>query len=207
MDHAHHFEPISVANSDFPSAAPSAAVTGRPSLANDDTELVTPPDAQDKAATTISATLIQDDWKAGKQEWLIVICLGVVCLMVALDATIVVPALPVSEQKELLLFFRPLTVNLQNIANSIKANGVQSFWIGSSYLLTYAVVQPVLVSLSDIFGRQIVLFFAVICFTVGSIVAALAHGVTQMLVGRVIQGVGGGGIQVLMVRGARSSYV
>jgi len=66
-------------------------------------------------------------------------------------------------------------------------------------LLTYAVVQPALVSLSDIFGRQSVLFFAVVCFTVGSIVAALAHGVTQMLVGRVIQGVGGGGIQVLMV--------
>jgi len=35
-------------------------------------------------------------WKSGKQEWLIVICLGVVSLMVALDATIVIPALSVS---------------------------------------------------------------------------------------------------------------
>lgn len=35
-------------------------------------------------------------WESGKQEWLIVICLGVVSLMVALDATIIVPALPVS---------------------------------------------------------------------------------------------------------------
>jgi len=94
---------------------------------------------------------------------------------------------------------KPLTRPHQDIAEAIKANGVQSFWIGSSYLLTYAIVQPLIASLSDIFGRQALLFLAVICFTVGSIVAALAHGITPMLVGRVFQGVGGGGIQVLTV--------
>lgn len=49
---------------------------------------------------------IESEWLAGRQEWLIVLCLGVVSLMVALDATIVVPALPVSASLlfKLLLF-------------------------------------------------------------------------------------------------------
>jgi len=93
LEHVYH--PMSLPNSDFP----SAAITGRPSLANDDAELISRPHAEDKVdpitAVTTSATVSQNEWKAGKQEWLIVICLGIVCLMVALDATIVVPALPV----------------------------------------------------------------------------------------------------------------
>lgn len=39
---------------------------------------------------------LESPFKAGKEEWLILTCLGLVSLMVALDATIVVPALPVS---------------------------------------------------------------------------------------------------------------
>lgn len=39
-----------------------------------------------------------DVWKPGKQEWRIILCLCIVSLIVALDATILVPALPVSIQ-------------------------------------------------------------------------------------------------------------
>lgn len=42
----------------------------------------------------LSANL--DAWKPGKQERLILLCLCIVCVVVALDATIVVPVLPVS---------------------------------------------------------------------------------------------------------------
>ena len=34
-------------------------------------------------------------WKPGRQEWLVIMCLCVVALVVALDATILTPALPV----------------------------------------------------------------------------------------------------------------
>jgi len=89
----HHFDPISIPNSDFP----SAAVTGRPSLTNDETKLVFPVGTrvESNAITATTQSPQQEEWKAGKQEWLIVLCLGIVSLMVALDATIVVPALPV----------------------------------------------------------------------------------------------------------------
>lgn len=69
--------------------------------------------------------------------------------------------------------------------------------MGTSYLLSNAVVQPVISALSDIFGRRSLLFTSAIFFTVGSVIACLAHGVAQILAGRVVQGVGGGGIIVL----------
>ena len=37
----------------------------------------------------------EDGWKAGRGEWLVLLCLTEMCLVVALDATIVVPVLPV----------------------------------------------------------------------------------------------------------------
>ena len=38
----------------------------------------------------------EQEWKAGRREWMIIIVLAIVSLMVALDATILVPVLPVS---------------------------------------------------------------------------------------------------------------
>jgi len=61
------------------------------------------------------------------------------------------------------------------------------------------VFQPVIASLSDIFGRRELLLFSTVSFTVGSIVCALSHTVVQMLAGRVVQGIGGGGIVCLTV--------
>lgn len=39
---------------------------------------------------------VEQAWKAGRKEWMIIIVLAIVSLMVALDATILVPVLPVS---------------------------------------------------------------------------------------------------------------
>lgn len=159
------------------SVNPSATVSSRQSISANDSQTLQA--ANDKTKTA-EATESVDEWKAGKQEYLIVLCLATISLMVALDASIIVPPLP-------------------NIATAINANAVQAFWIGAAYLVPYAVCQPLIASLSDIFGRRELLLFCVICFMVGSIVPALAHHVTQMLVGRVIQGIGGGGISCLTV--------
>lgn len=35
------------------------------------------------------------EWKAGRKEWMIILVIAIVSLMVALDATILVPVLPV----------------------------------------------------------------------------------------------------------------
>ena len=52
-------------------------------------------------------------------------------------------------------------------------------------------------SLSTAFGRQLLIVVAVIFFLVGTIVSGVATNFTEMLVGRSIQGTGGGGIIAL----------
>lgn len=49
-------------------------------------------------------------------------------------------------------------------------------------------------ALSSVYGRMPILTFCVVSFLVGIIVSARAQDFTDMLVGRTIQGVGGGGI-------------
>lgn len=39
------------------------------------------------------------EWRAGRQEWFIIVVLSLISVMVALDATILVPVLPVSVSK------------------------------------------------------------------------------------------------------------
>lgn len=56
---------------------------------------------------------------------------------------------------------------------------------------------PIIASISNIFGRPLCLEFALSMFTVGTFFCCIANNITVMLVGRSIQGIGGGGIQVL----------
>ena len=53
---------------------------------------------------------------------------------------------------------------------------------------------PSWASFSHIFGRKPLVLFALVLFTAGSVVCATAHSITTLLVGRCIQGAGGGGI-------------
>lgn len=80
------------------------------------------------------------------------------------------------------------------MAKVLKGTAIEAFWSGTSFLLTSTVFQPVLGSFSHIFGRKPLVFFSLALFTAGAIIAALAHDFTVILVGRSIQGIGGGGI-------------
>lgn len=52
-------------------------------------------------------------------------------------------------------------------------------------------------SLSEIFGRQYLLFGSVVIFTIGTVLCCTAQNIAVMLAGRSIQGVGGGGVIIL----------
>lgn len=54
--------------------------------------------------------------------------------------------------------------------------------------------QPLFVALSNVLGRQIVLFTSIVLFTIGTLICCLAEDMAVLLAGRTIQGVGGGGI-------------
>ena len=66
-----------------------------------------------------------------------------------------------------------------------------------SYTLCGLVMQPLWASISNTFGRKPPLYVCIALFTVGSIIFALAKKMSTIIVGRVLQGFGGGGIDVL----------
>ena len=65
---------------------------------------------------------------------------------------------------------------------------------GASFLVSSAVFQPTFAALSDAFGRRLIVILALILFIAGTITAGTSHSVAAMLVGRTIQGAGGGGL-------------
>lgn len=135
-------------------------------------------------------------WKAGREEHMIITVLAIVSLMVALDATILVPVLPVSTAGTY------HNMQLQNIlpqAISSDLHGIttDTFRTGTAYLLTQPALQPFLVPLSDIFGRRLFYLVSLGFFTVGTLLCCFSQNFNQLLARRSIQGLGGGGILAL----------
>lgn len=123
----------------------------------------------------------EEEFNPGLRFYLAWISLCIVVLMAALDAT-------------------SLSVALARIATVLHGTAIEAFWAGTSFLLTATVFQPVIGSLSNIFGRKPLVLASLVFFFVGAIVASVApsgHGMGTLLVGRSIQGIGGGGIIVL----------
>jgi multidrug resistance protein len=116
------------------------------------------------------------EWKPDLHEWLVMITIALVSIMVALDATILVPVLP-------------------TLAVDLSGTTTDTFWAGTSYLLTSAIFQPLIAALSDIFGRKETLFVSLLFFTLGTILCApVAKNFAVLFAGRSIQGIGGGGV-------------
>lgn len=66
--------------------------------------------------------------------------------------------------------------------------------IVSGFLLGYIAILPLIGRLSDLVSRQKVLLWCLILFSLGSVVTALSVELPIMVAGRVIQGIGGGGL-------------
>lgn len=64
-------------------------------------------------------------------------------------------------------------------------------------MLCVAVTQPLYTTTSDTFGRKPLLYVSFLFFLVGSLVFALAQNMPTVIAGRVLQGLGGGGLDVL----------
>ena len=72
-----------------------------------------------------------------------------------------------------------------------------SSWIAIGYLLATVASVPVYGWLGDRYGRRNILIWALGIFCIGSVVGALANNMHEMIVSRVIQGIGGGGLMSL----------
>ncbi|MDQ4084485.1 MAG: MFS transporter [Actinomycetota bacterium] len=66
--------------------------------------------------------------------------------------------------------------------------------IVSGFLLGYVAMLPLIGRVADLRGRVPVLVFSLAVFAFGSLVTAAAHDLTPMVLGRFLQGLGGGGL-------------
>jgi len=109
---------------------------------------------------------------------LIMLSLGIAVLLVALDITIVTTALP-------------------TIAEHFQSASGYT-WVGSAYLIANSAATPIWGKVSDIFGRKPVLLVTNAIFFIGSLLAAVSINMNMLIAARVVQGIGGGGLIVLV---------
>jgi EmrB/QacA subfamily drug resistance transporter len=114
------------------------------------------------------APLTQDEIRA------ILASLMVAMFLAALDQTIVATALPTIGRQ------------FQDVSNLS--------WVITAYLLASTAVAPVFGTLSDIYGRRAMIITSLSLFIAGSVLCAVAPSLPVLIVGRGLQGLGGGGI-------------
>jgi MFS family permease len=102
--------------------------------------------------------------------------LMLVLLMAALDQTIVSTALPT------------IVGDLGGLSHIS--------WVVTAYLLAQTAVTPVYGKLGDLYGRKVMLQIALVIFLVGSALCGLSQSLTELIVFRGLQGLGGGGLMV-----------
>jgi EmrB/QacA subfamily drug resistance transporter len=102
--------------------------------------------------------------------------LMLVLLMAALDQTIVSTALPT------------IVGDLGGLTHIS--------WVVTAYLLAQTAVTPIYGKLGDLYGRKIVLQVALVVFLIGSALCGAAQNLTELIVFRAVQGLGGGGLIV-----------
>ncbi|AEO59483.1 hypothetical protein MYCTH_103794 [Thermothelomyces thermophilus ATCC 42464] len=74
--------------------------------------------------------------------------------------------------------------------------GPNSSWVATAFLLASIVFQPLFGQLADIWGRRHLMMAAVAIFGAGSAIAGYANSCAVLLCGRIVQGIGSGGIDL-----------
>jgi DHA2 family multidrug resistance protein len=116
------------------------------------------------------------DWRPRYNPYLIAATVTLATFMEVLDSSIANVALP-------------------HIAGSVGATYEESTWVLTSYLVSSAIVLPVSGWLSTIFGRKRFYMLCVTLFTICSLLCGLAPSLPFLIIARILQGAGGGGLQ------------
>ena len=108
--------------------------------------------------------------------WLIAITVTLATFMQVLDSSIANIALP-------------------HIAGSVGASTEESTWVLTSYLVSSAIILPLSGWLITIMGRKRFYMTCVAVFTASSVLCGLATSLPMLILFRILQGIGGGGLQ------------
>ena len=86
-------------------------------------------------------------------------------------------------------------VALPHIAGSLSASNDEATWVLTSYLVSNAIVLPMSGWFSELIGRKRFYMSCVALFTISSFMCGLAPSLGMLILFRVLQGAGGGGLQ------------
>jgi DHA2 family multidrug resistance protein len=126
---------------------------------------------QGQAAAPSSAT-----WKPRFNPWLIGVVVSLAAFMEVLDTSIANVALPY-------------------MAGSLGASNDQSTWVLTSYLVSNAIILPISGWLSRVVGRKRFFMICLVIFTISSLLCGIAPSLSAIIMFRILQGLGGGGLQ------------
>jgi DHA2 family multidrug resistance protein len=116
------------------------------------------------------------DWKPSHNPWIVALTVTLATFMEVLDSSIA-------------------NVSLPHIAGSLGATYEEATWILTSYLVSSAIVLPVSGWLSNVIGRKRFYMSCVALFTSCSFLCGIAPSLPLLIISRVLQGAGGGGLQ------------
>lgn len=108
--------------------------------------------------------------------WLVALAVVVPTFMEVLDSTIA-------------------NVALRYIAGGLSAAVIDSEWVITSYLAANAIILPISGWLAAHFGRRTYFLISIAIFTISSALCGMATSLGQLILFRVMQGLGGGGLQ------------
>src|SRR5271165_4422773 len=117
-----------------------------------------------------------EPWRPKFNPWLIGVVVAMAAFMEVLDTSIANVALPY-------------------MAGGLGSSNDESTWVLTSYLVSNAIVLPISGWLAGLFGRKRFFIVCIFIFTVASVLCGSATSLGMLILFRVIQGAGGGGLQ------------
>ncbi len=117
-----------------------------------------------------------ETWTPKFNPWAVAVVVAMAAFMEVLDTSIANVALP-------------------HIAGNLGASNDESTWVLTSYLVSNAIVLPISGWLATLFGRKRFFLLCISMFTLSSLLCGAAPSLGALILFRVLQGAGGGGLQ------------
>src|SRR3974377_1737500 len=118
----------------------------------------------------------EEPWRPKFNPWLIAVVVALAAFMEVLDTSIANVALP-------------------HMAGSLGARNDESTWGLTSYLVSNPIVLPISGWLASRFGRKRFFILCLFLFTLSSLLCGIAASLGMLILFRVMQGAGGGGLR------------
>lgn len=127
------------------------------------------------ASAPVRPAYFETGWTGGRNPWAIALVVTLATFMEVLDTSIA-------------------NVSLPHIAGNLSVTQDESTWVLTSYLVSNAVILPISGWIATKMGRKRFYMTAVALFTVSSFLCGVAPSLGYLILFRVIQGLGGGGL-------------